>query len=112
MSIHSTLSSSLKNRKQRSVLKRIERIKYYISKGSFNEESPVFGLPKIKSLKIKVKKEKTAEKAPQAAGAPSAPPPPGGGAGKAGLPAGRQAKAEGALLPKAAKGTTQAQPKK
>lgn len=58
MSIHSSLSSSFKNRKQRSVLKRFERIKYYISKGSFNEESSVFGLPKIKSLKIKVKKEK------------------------------------------------------
>lgn len=104
MSIHSTLSSSLKNRKQRSVLKRIERIKYYISKGSFNEESPVFGLPKIKSLKIKViKKEKAAEKAPLSAGAPSTPP---GGA------AGRQAKTAGAPAPKAAKGTTQAQQKK
>lgn len=98
MSIHSTLSSSLKNRKQRSVLKRIERIKYYISKGSFNEGSPVFGLPKIKSLKIKVKKEKTVEKAPQASGAPP------GAAGKA--------KSEGAPVPKTAKGTTQAQPKK
>lgn len=102
MSIHSTLSSSLKNRKQRSVLKRIERIKYYISKGSFNEGSPVFGLPKIKSLKIKVKKEKTAEKAPQAPGAPGAPP--AGAAGKA--------KSEGAPPPKAAKGTNQVQPKK
>lgn len=106
MSIHSTLSSSLKNRKQRSVLKRIERIKYYISKGSFNEESPVFGLPKIKSLRIKViKKEKAAEKAPQSVGAPSTPPPPGGGAGK-------QAKTAGAPAPKAAKGTTQSQQKK
>lgn len=103
MSIHSTLSSSLKNRKQRSVLKRIERIKYYISKGSFNEESPVFGLPKIKSLRIKViKKEKTAEKTPQAAGAPSTPP---GAAGK-------QAKTAGAPAPKAAKGAAQPQPKK
>jgi len=54
---------SLKNKKQRSVLKRIERIKHFLGKGSFNEESPVFGLPKIKVLKIKVKKEKTEEKA-------------------------------------------------
>jgi small basic protein (TIGR04137 family) len=105
MSIHPTLSSSLKNRKQRSVLKRIERIKYYISKGSFNEESPVFGLPKIKSLKIKVKKEKTAEKVPQAAGAPGTPPLTGGGA------AGKT-KAAGAPASKAAKGAAQAQPKK
>ena len=87
------------------MLKRIERIKYYISKGSFNEESPVFGLPKIKSLKIKVKKEKAAEKAPQAAGAPSTPPPPGGGAAGKG-------KSEGASAPKAAKGTAQSQQKK
>ena len=78
MSIHSSLSSMFKNRKQRSVLKRIERIKYFINKGSFNEQSPVFGLPKIKSLKIKVKKEKKAEEkalvgAGGAAGATAAP---------------------------------------
>lgn len=74
MSIHPSLSSSLKIRKQRSVLKRIERIKHFISKGSFNEQSPVLGLPKIKSVKIKIKKEKTEEKAPlaAAAGAPAA----------------------------------------
>lgn len=62
MSIHSSLSASLKNKKQRSVLKRIERIKHFLDKGSFNEETSVFGLPKIKVLKIKVKKEKTEEK--------------------------------------------------
>ncbi len=63
MSIHSSLSASLNNKKQRSVLKRIERIKHFLDKGSFNEETSVFGLPKIKVLKIKVKKEKTEEKA-------------------------------------------------
>lgn len=63
MSIHPSLSSSLKNRKQRSVLKRLERIKYFMNKGSFNEQRSVFGLPKIKSVKIKVKKEKVEEKA-------------------------------------------------
>lgn len=71
MSIHHTLRSMLKNRKQRSVLKRIERIKYFINKGSFNEQSPVFGLPKIKSLKIKVKKEKVEEKALVGAASPA-----------------------------------------
>ena len=64
---------SLKNKKQRSVLKRIERIRHFLDKGSFNEESPVFGLPKIKVLKIKVKKEKTEEK-PAASGAAPAKP--------------------------------------
>lgn len=53
----------MKARKQRSVLKRIERIKHFINKGAFNEQSPVYGLPKIKSVKIKVKKEKKEEKA-------------------------------------------------
>lgn len=72
MSIHPSLSSSLKNRKQRSVLKRFERIKYFMNKGSFNEQSSVFGLPKIKSVKIKVKKEKVEEKAAVAAGGASA----------------------------------------
>lgn len=71
MSIHSSLSASLKNKKQRSVLKRIERIKYFLDKGSFNEETSVFGLPKIKVLKIKVKKEKTEEKTAAAGAAPA-----------------------------------------
>ena len=104
VSIHPSLSSSFKNRKQRSVLKRFERIKYYISKGSFNEESPVFGLPKIKSLKIKVKKEKAAEKAPLTAGAPAAP---SAGAGK-------QVKAAAASAPaaKTAKASPKAHPAK
>lgn len=100
MSIHSSLSSSFKNRKQRSVLKRFERIKYYISRGSFNEESSVFGLPKIKSLKIKVKKEKVAEKAPATAGAPAAP---SAGAAAAGGKAKAAASAPAAKATKTAK---------
>lgn len=75
MSIHPSLSASLKTRKQRSVLKRFERIKYFIAKGSFNEQSPVLGLPKIKSVKIKIKKEKSEEKAPITAAAGAAPSP-------------------------------------
>ena len=63
MSLHPSLKITLKARKQRSVLKRIERIKHAIQKGTFNEQSSVYGLPKIKSLKIKVKKEKAEEKA-------------------------------------------------
>lgn len=76
MSLHPSLRISLKARKQRSVLKRIERIKHAIQKGTFNEQSSVYGLPKIKSLKIKVKKEKTEEKAQAtpAAGAKAASP--------------------------------------
>ena len=70
MSIHPSLALSLKGRKQRSVLKRVERMKYFMDKGSFNQESSVFGLPKIKVLKIKVVKKEKAEgaAAPAAAG--------------------------------------------
>lgn len=74
MSIHPSLALSLKGRKQRSVLKRVERIKYFMDKGSFNKESSVFGLPKIKVLKIKVMKKEKAESAPAAAAAPGAAP--------------------------------------
>ena len=69
MSIHHTLRITLKSKKQRSVLKRFERIRYFISKGSFSEQSSVLGLPKIKTLKIKIKKEKSEEKAAAAPGA-------------------------------------------
>lgn len=72
MSIHPSLALSLKGRKQRSVLKRIERIQYFMDKGSFKQESSVFGLPKIKVLKIKVMKKEKAEGTPAEAAAPGA----------------------------------------
>lgn len=74
MSIHHTLRITLKSKKQRSVLKRFERIRYFISKGSFNEQSRVLGLPKIKSFKIKIKKEKSEEKSAAAPGGTPASP--------------------------------------
>lgn len=74
MSIHHTLRITLKSKKQRSVLKRFERIRYFISKGSFSEQSSVLGLPKIKTLKIKIKKEKSEEKAAAAPGSTPASP--------------------------------------
>lgn len=58
MSIHPSLSSSDKNKKQRSVLKRIERLRTMQEKGSWKEGDNVFGLPKIKTIRIKIKKEK------------------------------------------------------
>lgn len=76
MSIHPSLAVSESDKKQRSVLKRAERIKMMLEKGKWKEGDSVFGLPKIKTLRIKIKKEK-AEKttvavegsAPAAAGA-------------------------------------------
>ncbi|MBU0549827.1 MAG: small basic protein [Candidatus Omnitrophica bacterium] len=70
MSIHPSLSSSAKDKKSRSVLKRVERLKMLIEKGTWSEGKSIFGLPKIKTLKIKIiKKEKAA---PAAAAAPGA----------------------------------------
>ncbi|MBI4708573.1 MAG: small basic protein [Candidatus Omnitrophica bacterium] len=62
MSIHPSLTESEKDKKQRSVLKRTERIRMMMEKGQWKQGDKVFGLPKIKTLKIKIKKEK-AEKA-------------------------------------------------
>lgn len=62
MSIHPSLCISEKDKKQRSVLKRAERIKALAEKGKWKEGDKVFGLPKIKTVRIKIKKEK-AEKA-------------------------------------------------
>jgi len=62
MSIHPSLRSSEKNRKQRSVLKRTERIRTMMEKGEWKEGDNVYGLPKIKTLRLKIKKEKAAEK--------------------------------------------------
>jgi len=68
MSIHRSLSQKEKDKKQRSVLKRIERIKILMNKGIFKEETAsCFGLPKLKVLKIKIKKEKAKEAASETA---------------------------------------------
>ena len=73
MSIHPSLTISEKDKKVRSVLKRIERIRQMQEKGDWKQGDSVYGLPKIKSIRIKVKKEKV-EKAATAteAGAPAA----------------------------------------
>ena len=65
MSIHPSLSSSEKTKKTRSVLKRAERLKILMDKDTWKEGQSIFGLPKIKTIRIKIKKEKAA--APAAA---------------------------------------------
>ena len=82
MSIHSSLRSAGKaGGAIRNVLKRHERIRHYMEKGLWPEGGrSVFGLPKIKQLKMKARKA-TKEKegaeagATPAAGAPAAAPP-------------------------------------
>jgi len=58
MSVHPSLTISEKDKKTRSVLKRIERIRQMQKKGDWKQGDAVYGLPKIKTLKIKIKKEK------------------------------------------------------
>ncbi|TBR16024.1 small basic protein [bacterium] len=73
MSIHPSLNIAAKDKKQRSVLKRIERLKMMIDKKQWKDEDDIFGLPKIKTIKIKIKKEKVEKAEGTAAGATAAP---------------------------------------
>lgn len=66
MSIHPSLAISESDKKQRSVLKRSERIRMMSEKNQWKEGDAVYGLPKIKTVRIKIKKEK-AEKVETAA---------------------------------------------
>ena len=68
MSIHPSLAISDKDKKQRSVLKRAERIRMMLERGQWKEGDDVYRLPKIKTVRLKIKKEK-AEKT-EAAPAP------------------------------------------
>ncbi len=74
MSIHPSLIISEKDKMARSVLKRTERIRQMHEKGKWKEGDSVYGLPKIKALRIKIKKEKAvkAETTATEAGAPPA----------------------------------------
>ncbi len=68
MSIHPSLKTEGKLKTKRSVLKRRERINWLMEKKAWDDKKSVFGLPKIKMLKIKSgKKEKKEEKKDEAA---------------------------------------------
>lgn len=66
MSIHPSLGKAGRGFKQRSVLKRGERLRIMLGKDQWKEGDDVYNLPKIKTVRIKVKKEK-AEKVEAAA---------------------------------------------
>ncbi len=76
MSQHPSLKSKGKEKAHRSVWKRFERLKFLSEKDKWSEKDSVYGLEKIKLLKLKIKKEKAAEAAAEgteaAAGAPAA----------------------------------------
>ena len=70
MSIHRSLKSANTMKRHRSVLSRLERVKILEDKGSLDPaEANVLGLPKVKHLKLRIRKEKAAAAAPPAAGA-------------------------------------------
>lgn len=107
MSQHPSLKSKGKEKAHRSVWKRFERLKFLSEKDKWAESDSVYGLEKIKLLKVKIKKEKAAEAAAEGAEGAAATTP---SAGAAATPAaGKGDAAKGAAA--AAKGTA-AKPEK
>ena len=92
MSIHPSLGKAGKDSKQRSVLKRSERLRTMLEKDQWKEGDDVYGLPKIKTVRIKIKKEKV-EKAAETTAT---------GEGAAAAPAGATAATKEAATPKQA----------
>ncbi len=94
MSQHPSLRSTEKSKQHRSVLKRFERLKKMKEKEEWDEEKSIFGLPKIKILKFKIKKEKAApDEEAVAEGAEGAAPAKEGAAPKEGAKAKKEEKA-------------------
>ena len=88
MSIHSSFKTADTMKRHRSVLSRLERIKFLSQKGTLSlEESSFLGLPKVKHLKIRIKKEKAAAAPGTAEVAAGATTPAAGGATAAATPA-------------------------
>lgn len=65
MTQHPSLKIKGIGTEHRSVLKRWERILKLQKDEKWKEGNPVFGLPKVKTIKLKIKKEKAAPKAPE-----------------------------------------------
>lgn len=60
MSVHPSLSSKDKSKRTRSVLKRFERLKELLEKEKWKAGNSIFGLPKVKTMRRKLKKAKKA----------------------------------------------------
>ncbi len=67
MTMHSSLSSGKDKKGHRSVLKRFEKLSVLMEKDKWKIGDSVFGLPKVKTLKVKIKKEKAVEAAAEGA---------------------------------------------
>ena len=83
MAIHPSLKTSDKVNKARSVMKRSERIRSMMEKGQWKEGDDVYRLPKIKAVRIKIKKEKVEKVVEAVAGAEGAAVPAAGAAKEA-----------------------------
>ena len=92
MSLHPSLKTSKAGKKHRTVLKRYERLTTLKEKGLLKDGDSVFGMPKLKIIKIKVKKEKAEEKPKDGEVAVVAAPTPAAPAAKATPKAGKEAK--------------------
>ena len=55
MSIDKSLSSKNKLVRHRNILTRPERIKFLLDEGLWDEKKSVYGLPKVKTIKVKKK---------------------------------------------------------
>ena len=73
MSQHPSLRMSDKDKMQKSVLKRHERIKQLKEKEKWKDEDSVYGLPKVKVTRFKIKKEKAVAVVEGAEGAAAVP---------------------------------------
>ncbi|MDR4498009.1 MAG: small basic protein [Candidatus Scalindua sp.] len=62
MSIDKSLANKGKLTRHRSVLTRSERVKILTNEGSWQEGRSVFGLPKVKTIKIRKKGKSVKEK--------------------------------------------------
>lgn len=72
MSIHRSLKATNTMKRHRSVLSRLERTQILQEKGSLDlASSSILGLPKVKHLKMRIRKEKAAA-APEAGAAAGA----------------------------------------
>lgn len=69
MSIHSSLRVKKSAGTLRNVMKRHERVRHLMTQGLWPEGRSVFGLPKIKQLKMKARKAAAKEKDGEASAA-------------------------------------------
>jgi len=92
MSLHPSLKTSKAGKKHRTVLKRYERLTALKEKGILKDDDSVFGMPKLKIVRIKVKKEVKEEKPAEGEVVAAIAPAPAAPAAKAAPKAGKETK--------------------